>query len=97
MEKITKALLEETAREVLNEYNSSHVSGEPNNNTPPASDQVPGPRRSSEKEASEVGLEPEEGFHKSGFGISSNAFAGALKSIVKKELDKMLKQKEKKA
>lgn len=95
MAEITKSLLEEAAKEVLSEYNASHVSGPASPDPLPASAQIPTIRKSDEKEAEETGLQPEEGLNRSGFGFSSNAFSNALKGIVKKELDKMLKQKEK--
>lgn len=97
MKEITKALLEEATKEVLNEYVSSQLSGTDSPDISVAAEQIPSIRKSKEKEAGETGLQPEDGFNRSGFGISSNAFAGALKDVVKKELAKMLKQKEKKA
>lgn len=99
MKEITKTLLEEAATEVLKEYNASHISGPPSptTTTVPASEQIPSIKKSDEKEADETGVQPEEGLNRSGFGLSSNAFPKAIKALVKKELDKMLKQKEKKS
>lgn len=92
-----KDLLQEAAQEVVNEYNASHIAGTDSPGQTPASAQIPTIRKSEEKKAEETGLQPEEGFSRSSFGLTSNAFPNELKSLVKKELSKLLKQKEKKS
>lgn len=95
MKKITKEVLFEAVKQTLNEYNTSHISGPPSPEGYPASDVTPTFRKSKEEKASETGLQPKEGFRRSGFGLTSDAFDNALRKVVQAELKKLLKSKEK--
>jgi hypothetical protein len=86
MAKITSKVLMEAATEVLKEFDM----------TPPVGDVSPGRRETPEKIKSDA-LQPDEGFQRSGFGISSNSFNVALKKLVRDELSQLLKTKEKKS
>lgn len=94
MPKINKEILTEAAKAVLMEYSFNQETPSPSQSPGPVSDITPMPHEK-KPEAKETGLQPEEGFRREGFGLTSNAFSNALKKIVKDELNKMLDKKEK--